>query len=97
LILTETGAPIGSFSACGDITGTKHDNFDTSEASEVNAPGCVHSSIVPKINLTTGIGSGPLNSVTYSDRAQVLNTGGTDPGTCNSGARETHNWSPVSF
>ena len=89
LILTQTGGP----AQCPGTGGRQAQNFDTSEVNHL--PGtakCTEKQNVDPI-FHVDVNGHPL---TYVDTAQVLNTGGVDPGAPLCGSdNETHGWASV--
>jgi len=63
----------------GILTATSGDNFDTSDQP---IDGCNIHPATPLINFST---DGGISSTTISDTGEVLNTGGVDLATCNTG------------
>jgi hypothetical protein len=87
LLLTETGGP----SPCVGDGVEQAFNFDTSEVNHGSTP-CTDDGLIPKITLTTASGT-----ELFEDKSQILNTGGTDPGSPACGAQnKTHlAWTPI--
>jgi hypothetical protein len=68
------------------LAGTTPLGFDTSDIPDES---CVRRPYIPAIHITTGTVT--LETRTYYDRGQILNTGGKDTGTCPGGS-EFRDW-----